>query len=192
VLIPFRETGMNQDHPHPRETAHRLARRALFGFLITFLIARITVFLIMSHAIPNMYFFMQGTHVHHLNYGIFLLSVVAGYSVFRRPTGRAAEITALTYGIALALTFDEFGMWLHLGGSYWQRVSVDAVIVVAALMGWVSFARSIKRFESRHLWSFLSLAAALAAFGIVLYISGLKLGDTYGTQLQQLEVSSSP
>ena len=183
---------MNGEHPNYRETAHRLARRALFSFVITFLVARMIVFLIMSHSIPNMYFFMQGTHVHHLNYGIFLLSAVAGYSVFRRPTGRAAEITALAYGFAMALTFDEFGMWLHLGGSYWQRVSVDAVIVVAAVMGLVSFARTIKRFESRHLWSFIALALALVAFGIVLYIAGLKLGHTVGPKLQDLEILSSP
>ena len=89
-----------------RETAHRLARRALFGFIFTFLIARAVVFLIMSHQIPNMYLFMHGTHVHHLNYGIFLLSVVAGFSVLGRPGGRVAETTALVYGVALALTFD--------------------------------------------------------------------------------------
>ena len=115
-----------------RETVHRLARRALFSFVLTFLIARAVVFLIMSRCIPNMYFFLQGTHVHHLNYGIFLLTAVGGYSVFRRPTGRAADITALVYGFAVALTFDEFGMWLHLGGSYWQRASVDIVIVICA------------------------------------------------------------
>ena len=84
----------------------------------------------MSDAMPNMYFFMGKTHVHHLNYGIFLLGAVCGYSVFQRPTGRRAEMTALIYGVAMGLTFDEFGMWLHLGGSYWQRVSVDATIVV--------------------------------------------------------------
>ena len=139
-----------------------------------------------------MYFFLKGTHVHHLNYGILLLSVVAGYSVFRRPTGRAAEITALAYGFAMALIFDEFGMWLHLGGSYWQRVSVDAVIVVAALMALVSFGRTIKKFESRHLWSFLALAVALAGFGFVLFAAGDKLGTVVGPKLQELEVSSSP
>ena len=30
----------------------------------------------------------------------------------------------------MGLTFDEFGMWLHLGGGYWQRASYDAVIVI--------------------------------------------------------------
>jgi len=179
-------------HTIRRETAHGLARRALFGFLLTFLIARLMVFLIMSHQVPNMYFFLQGTHVHHLNYGIFLLSFVCGYSVFRRPVGRTAEIIALAYGVALALTFDEFGMWLHLGGSYWQRASVDAVIAVAALIGLISFSTTIKRFESKHLWSFLALVLVLGLFVYGLFSAGDRIGGMVGPTLQELEASSSP
>src|ERR1700733_10515330 len=168
---------MSLEHHLTRETAHKLARLALFSFLVTFILARVFVFLIMSKLMPNMYFFMQGTHVHHLNYGIFLLSVVGGYSVFRRPTGRAAEITALMYGVAMGLTFDEFGMWLHLGGSYWQRASVDAVIVVSAFFALVAFATTLKKFESHHFWLFLVLLAAMLGFGAVLYVAGNHLGD---------------
>ena len=178
-------------HTH-RETAHKLARLALFGFIVTFILARVFVFLIMSKAMPNLYFFMHGTHVHHLNYGIFLLAAVGGYSVFRRPTGRAAEITALLYGVAMGLTFDEFGMWLHLGGSYWQRASVDAVIVVSALFGLVAFARTLKRFESHHFWLFLVLLVAVLGFGAVLYLAGNRLGDLMGQPLRDLESASSP
>ena len=180
------------EHINRRETAHRLARRALFSFILTFVLSRLFVFLIMAKEIPNFYFFLRGTHVHHLNYGIFLMSVVCGYSVFRRPTGRAAEITALLYGVAMGLTFDEFGMWLHLGGSYWQRASVDAVIVVTALFALVSFARSLERFERRHFWASAALLLTLAGFGIALYVAGNRLGDTVGPQLQRLEVESSP
>ena len=36
-----------------RETAHRLARRALFGFIVTFVLARVFVFLIMSGKMPK-------------------------------------------------------------------------------------------------------------------------------------------
>jgi len=146
----------------------------------------------MSNLVPNMYFFLHGTHVHHLNYGIFLLSVVCGYSVFRRPTGRAAEITALLYGVAMGLTFDEFGMWLHLGGSYWQRASVDAVIVVAALFALVSFARTLKRFEARHFWAFIVLLVVLVGFGLAVYLASDRLGDMVGPQLRDLESASSP
>ena len=175
-----------------RETAHRLARRALFGFIVTFVLARVFVFLIMAGKMPNMYFFMHGTHVHHLNYGIFLLAAVCGYSVFRRPIGRPAEITALLYGVAMGLTFDEFGMWLHLGGSYWQRASVDAVIVVMALFGLISFARSLERFETRHFWAGIIMLIMLAGFAVALYVAGLHLGDVVGPTLQNLEAASSP
>lgn len=171
-------------NPSREETSDRLARRALFGFVLTFILSRAVVFLIMSHRIPNLFLFLQGTHVHHLNYGIFLLAVVGGYGLFRRPQGRPEEITALLYGIALALTFDEFGMWLHLGGSYWQRASVDAVIIVAALIGLVAFAPSLKRLESRHFWGFLVLLLAVVGFGVVLLVAGGHIGHLVGPRLR--------
>jgi hypothetical protein len=173
-------------------TVHKQARFALFGFLLTFMAARTCVFLIMSRRMPNFYFFMNGTHVHHLNYGIFLLAAVGGYGVFRRPVGRPAEITALLYGVAMALTFDEFGMWLHLGGSYWQRASVDAVIVVAALLALCSYLRSIERFESRHFWGFAVMLVALVGFGWVIFTTSSRVGERYGPRLRELEEASSP
>jgi hypothetical protein len=183
---------MNTEHTMRRETAHKLARYSLFGFLVTFILARVFVFLIMAQLMPNLYFFMHGTHVHHLNYGIFLLASVCGYSVFRRPIGRAAELIALLYGVAMGLTFDEFGMWLHLGGSYWQRASVDAVIVVSALFGLVAFARTLKKFEKRHFRAFIILLVVLVGFGAVIYMAGNRIGDEMGPTLQELESASSP
>ncbi len=180
------------EHSIPRETAHKLARRTLFGFIMTFILSRVCVFLIMAQEMPNFYFFMHGTHVHHLNYGIFLMAGVCGYSVFRRPVGRAAEITALFYGVAMGLTFDEFGMWLHLGGSYWQRASVDAVIVVAAVFGMVAFAPNLKKFESRHFREFAITLLFVAAFGVAIYVAGIHLGTTFGPTLETLEAASSP
>jgi hypothetical protein len=38
-------------------------------------------------------------------------------------------------------------------GSYWQRGSVDAVIVMAALVRQVAFAPSLKLLESSHFWA---------------------------------------
>jgi hypothetical protein len=182
------------EHTMHRETAHKLARRTLFGFIVTFVLSRTCVFLIMSQEMPNMYFFVGSSHVHvhHLNYGIFLLAAVCGYSVFRRPVGRAAEITALLYGVAMGLTFDEFGMWLHLGGSYWQRASVDGIIVIAAVFGMVAFAPNLKRFESHHFFEFAITLVCFLGFGVVLYIAGLHLGTLVGPTLQTLEAASSP
>ena len=184
---------MSEHHIH-RETAHKLARRALFGFILTFVLSRVCVFLIMSKEMPNMYLFMGSNHVHvhHLNYGIFLLAAVCGYSVFRRPVGRKAEITAMLYGVAMGLTFDEFGMWLHLGGSYWQRASVDGVIVVAAVFAMVAFAPNLKKLERKHFWEFTITLVFLVAFGVALYAAGTRLGTKFGPELQSLEVASSP
>ena len=183
---------MTPANRRPKETSDRLGRRALFGFALTFILSRALVFLIMADCIPNLFFFLHGTHVHHLNYGIFLLAAVGGYTLFARPDGRRAEAAALAYGFALALTFDEFGMWLHLGGSYWQRVSVDAVIVVAALIGLVAFAPSLKRLETHHFWGFLVLLLTVIGFGVVVIAAGGYIGGLVGPTLHDLEAASSP
>jgi hypothetical protein len=169
-----------------------LARRALFGFIVTFIAARIVVLLIMSNRMPNLYFFMHGTHVHHLNYGIFLLAGVAGYLLFSARCDQDLKRAALGYGVAMALTFDEFGMWLHLGGSYWQRASVDAVIVVAAVLALIGFATAARNFESRHLKASIAVLIALLAFSVVLYDTSVHIGRVEGPRLEALELASSP
>jgi hypothetical protein len=175
-----------------KPTAHELARRALFAFLLTFIAARTVVLLIMARWIPNLYLFLSDTHVHHLNYGIFLLAGVGAYLLFRAPQGDAARRAAFIYGIAMALTFDEFGMWLHLGGSYWQRASVDATVVVAALLAFIAYARSIRTFEARHVRVFIALAVAVVLFGVVLYQASMRIGHLEGPRLRELELASSP
>jgi hypothetical protein len=170
----------------------QLARRALIGFMLTFIAARSVVLLIMSKRMPNLYFFLGGTHVHHLNYGIFLLAAVSGYLLFRTPTRTNSGVAAVAYGVAMALTFDEFGMWLHLGGSYWQRASVDAVVVVAALLALIAFAASIRRYEARHFKAFAVLALAVGVFFLVIYDASLRIGRLEGPRLRELEIDSSP
>ncbi len=182
---------MSTEPTSPSESS-RLARRVLFAFILTFIGARIVVVLIMARRIPNMYFFLRGTHVHHLNYGIFLLAGVGAYLLLGRPAGKALGTAALGYGIALALTFDEFGMWLHLGGSYWQRASIDAVIVVAALLGLIAFASDIRRFEFHHIKASIAILIALIAFGVAIYDASVRIGRVEGPRLEALEAASSP
>ena len=170
----------------------RLARLALFAFIITFIVARVMVLLIMERRVPNLYFFMRGTHVHHLNYGIFLLAGVGAYLLLRLPSGKSLRGGALAYGIALALTFDEFGMWLHLGGSYWQRASVDAIIVVEAVLALAGYATAIRDFRARHVRASIALLIAVMVFGVVLYDASMKIGKVEGPRLEALEASSSP
>src|ERR1700724_3530773 len=131
-------------------TADQLARRALLAFLMTFILARTVVLLIMRRRIPTLYLSLRDTHVHHLNYGIFLLAGVGAYLLFRAPTGNSARRAAFAYGIALALTFDEFGMWLHLGGSYWPRASLEAVIVLLGVFGILAVLPQWQRIRAHH------------------------------------------
>ena len=184
--------NLNGEPPDGGWRSDELARRALFAFIVTFIAARAVVFLIMSRRIPNLYFFLKGTHVHHLNYGIFLLSAVGAYLLLWKQSARSMHNAAFAYGMAMALTFDEFGMWLHLGGSYWQRASIDAVVVVAAVLGFFAFARSIRVFTSRHAVAFAVILAAAVAFAVVLYDASVRVGHLEGEHLHQLELESSP
>ncbi|MFH0963118.1 MAG: hypothetical protein V2A58_03800 [Planctomycetota bacterium] len=143
-----------------RRVRRHLARVALFVFLVTFTAARALVFLIMSRRVPDLFLFLGGTHVHHLNYGIFLLAAVGGYLLLFPPEERSFDAVAILYGVGLALTFDEFGMWLHLGGSYWQRASFDAISVVAALLALIAFAPAARTLRAKH---YTALGVALAA-----------------------------
>lgn len=174
------------------ETRHaRLARRALLAFVLTFVASRSIVFLIMSQRIPDLYFFLRGVHVHHLNYGIFLLAAVGAYTLLGAPDGRRAAIAANAYGIAMALTFDEFGMWLHLGGSYWQRASIDAVIVVSCLLALLAYSGAWRDYARRRRKSAWIALVAVVAFALVLWDTGNRIGHLYGPHLEQLEADSS-
>jgi hypothetical protein len=127
-----------------------VARLVLVAFLITFTLFRIVIFQIMNAKLPDMFVYIGGTHVHHLNLGIFLLSFVGAYLLFGRAREQKADWVAVLYGIGLALTFDEFGMWLHLGGGYWQRASFDAVTVVVGFLMLMAFGPSVKEIRGKH------------------------------------------
>ena len=143
----------------------KLARLLLTVFLLTFLLARIVVLLIMTRRMPDLFLYVGGTHVHHLNYGIFLLAASGAWLLFAQPAGRAATVVAIAYAVGLALTFDEFGMWLHLGGGYWQRASFDAVIVVAAVLALLAFLPPWRSLRPRHAAMAGILLLAVAVFG---------------------------
>lgn len=166
----------------------RVARIAFTTFLLTFIAARALVILIMTRRMPDLFLHLGGTHVHHLNYGIFLLSAVGGILVFDPPLGpRLRQICALLYGFGMALTFDEFGMWLHLGGGYWQRASFDAVIVLLGLFGVLAFAPSFARMRSYH-WAAAALALGAVIFFYSLLFKSVKyVGQRVGPRLQQIE-----
>lgn len=169
-----------------------LARLTFTSFLLTFIAARTLVILIMTRRAPDLFFHLGSTHVHHLNYGIFLLSAIAGVMLFVPLDGAQRRSCALIYGIAMALTFDEFGMWLHLGGSYWQRASFDAVVVVLAGLGLLAFAPRWKNIRTHHFTVGAVVMLAVIGFGMLLIKSLSHANDKLMPRLIEMERNAPP
>jgi hypothetical protein len=94
----------------------------LVGFLPTFLIARLVV-----DVVPGLYLRVHHVHVHHFTYGIMVLAVVGFISLVMTVPSR---VLAVFYGAGLALSFDEFGMWVHLTDHYNIDSSEDAMALI--------------------------------------------------------------
>ena len=84
-----------------------------------------------------------GTHIHHSTFGIFGLLGIGflwAQQVFTghdEPPRWGSRVTATTFGIASALTLDEFALWLDLHDDYWDaqgRKSIDAVAIFGGLL----------------------------------------------------------
>jgi hypothetical protein len=131
-------------------SSRRLARIILGTFLFTFFISRLIVFLKITGYVPGWYLYVRGIHIHHMDYGILLLAAVGACSLFARPSGRLLDLTAAVYAAGLALTFDEFGMWLYLGGSYWQPASWEAMLLLTVLLALIAFPLNIRRLKVPH------------------------------------------
>lgn len=173
----------------PSPPTRHLARLTFVAFLLTFIAARTLVILIMTRKLPDLFLHLGGAHVHHLNYGIFLLAAVAGVLLFASLNAKQRSLCAVLYGIGMALTFDEFGMWLHLGGSYWQRASFDAVVVVLSLLGLLAFAPRWQKVRSLHFAVGGLLLVGLASFGTLLMKSLSHANDKLRPRLLEIEQS---
>jgi hypothetical protein len=171
----------------PAKPTRHLARLTFVAFLFTFIASRTLVILIMARRLPDLFLYVGGTHVHHLNYGIFLLASVAGVLLFAKLNETQRSICALLYGVSMALTFDEFGMWLHLGGSYWQRASFDAVIVLLSVFGLLAFLPRWQRVRAHHFGVGGVLLAAVAGFYLLLFRSLNHANDKLMPRLIDME-----
>jgi hypothetical protein len=173
----------------PPKPTRRLARLTFIAFLFTFITSRTLVILIMSRRMPDLFLHVGGTHVHHLNYGIFTLAAIAGVLLFARLNDVQRNVCALLYGFSMALTFDEFGMWLHLGGSYWQRASFDAVIVLLGVFGVLAFLPQWERVRAHHFIVGGCLLSAVAGFYLLLFGSLKQADEKLIPKLRQIEES---
>lgn len=109
---------------------HRVSFVVLLYFTITFIVARFLVYAWTYGLIPELSLVIRGVEIHHFSFGIFILAII-GYLLLVNKSEKNRLRMAKLYGIALALAFDEFGMWLHLENNYWLRHSYDAAVIIA-------------------------------------------------------------
>lgn len=113
------------------------------GFTAAFAAARGITHSIRAGVGPFRNISAGGRHIHHSAFGIVGLLGIGflwAQQIFTghdRPPRWGSRITATTYGVAAALTLDEFALWLDLHDDYWNaqgRKSIDAVVLFAGLL----------------------------------------------------------
>ena len=133
------------DHYARLDLGRRVALRALFTFLITFGILRALTAVIHFDVFPHGPFrnlvTASGLHIHHLFWGILLLMATGFIGLATRSEKWHLRV-AMIFGVALALTLDEFALWLRLADVYWSPEgieSIKAAAVVAAFLAVYAF-----------------------------------------------------
>lgn len=130
------------------QATKRLISIVLFSFLITFIVSRLTVYLVLDRLVPDFFLTIKNVHIHHFIYGVVILVFVNLYMILVRPEPESKKYTwiSLAYGIGLGLTFDEFGMWVRLEDNYWIRQSYDAIIIITLLLLNIIYWRHLEYF----------------------------------------------
>src|SRR3984885_1847484 len=116
---------------------------ASVGFFTTVLVVRALTIAIRHNIGPFHDVSMRGRHIHHLVWGILLLLLVGYTWLIQVGTGVAStsqwtgRLTSMLFGVAAALTLDEFALWLNLRDVYWDREgreSVEALVLFGSLL----------------------------------------------------------
>jgi hypothetical protein len=128
---------------HFEDPRRERALLSAVGFTTAFATARAITHSIRAGIGPFHNISEGGTHIHHSTFGILGLLGLGYAWTYRWGVGPhlgsrwPSRITASLYGVASALTLDEFALWLDLKDDYWDkqgRKSIDAVAIFAGLL----------------------------------------------------------
>jgi hypothetical protein len=113
------------------------------GFFTAVLVVRGITIAIHNNFGPFRNVSMGGRHIHHMVWGILLL-LLSGYGwLLEVGTGSegslqwVGRLMSMVYGVAAALTLDEFALWLNLRDVYWEvegRESFEALGLFGSLL----------------------------------------------------------
>ncbi len=128
---------------HFSDSRRERAFLSAIAFTTTFATARGITHAIRAGVGPFHNLSEGGTHIHHSTFGIFGLLGLGYAWTYRWGLGPEpgkrwpSRATTILYGMASALTLDEFALWLDLKDDYWDkqgRKSIDAVAIFAGLL----------------------------------------------------------
>ena len=114
---------------------------ASIGFFTTVILVRALTEAIRRNIGPFHDVSMHGRHIHHLVWGILLLLLVGYTWLIQVGTGVASSsqwagrLTSMLFGVAAALTLDEFALWLNLRDVYWEREGRESFEALALFGG---------------------------------------------------------
>jgi hypothetical protein len=128
------------------------------GFLAAFGTVRTITHAIRAERGPFRNITPGGRHIHHMTFGI--IGLLGTAFAWNAQLGLGIEggnrwgsrVSATGYGVASALTLDEFALWLNLEDDYWTqqgRESIDAVAIFGSLLALTLANRDLVRDATR-------------------------------------------
>jgi hypothetical protein len=137
---------------HMAESRRERMFLAAVGFVTAVLVVRGLTIAIHYGVGPFHDVSMGGRHIHHLVWGILLL-LLSGYGwLLEVGTGNegsnlwVGRLTSTVYGVAAALTLDEFALWLNLRDVYWEREGRESFEAMAFFGGLLAVGLLGRRF----------------------------------------------
>jgi hypothetical protein len=106
--------------------------------LLTFVVTRVVTRRIRAGSTGLKNWDVGGVHVHHQVFGIIAMLIAGCLEFSYRPGSPWSEVLGGIFGAGVALTLDEFALWLYVDDVYWTeagRRSLDAVFVALLVTG---------------------------------------------------------
>lgn len=142
LTLIVRSTALRQIYKrHLAESRKERLFLASVGFFVTVVVIRGITIAIHNDIGPFHNVEMHGRHIHHMVWGILLLLLVGYIWLLEVGTGSVdswrwvGRLTCMLYGVAAALTLDEFALWLNLSDVYWQRQGRESYEAMALFGG---------------------------------------------------------
>ncbi len=127
------------------------------AFLVSFLIARIYVYLLVPGWAGADIFPFERYIIHHFYYGIALV-IAAGWISIVHKDRNLERVAAVAYGLGLGIFFDEIGLLLTEFTDYWTGITYTFIIIISLLMlnfiffsgFWSEVGTEISKFAKKH------------------------------------------